>query len=241
MIKKAVFFDLDNTLYDYNAPHKLALKEVYKVLRRRINLSKNRFMKLYDLSKTEIQMELSGTASAHNRVLYFQRLIEKTHNSVEPKIILNLYDTYWGTFLKKMKLAKGVTSLIKEIRRRGIKTAIVSDLTTNIQLRKMQRLKIGNFIDVLVTSEEAGSEKPHSIMFLLALKKLDMLPRDAIMVGDNIITDIEGANAVNIDTVLIQKGKKAARDSEDYENPDYLINNISEVISILDKIERKEN
>ena len=35
------------------------------------------FLHLYDLSKSEIHRELSGTASSHNRILYFQRLIEK--------------------------------------------------------------------------------------------------------------------------------------------------------------------
>lgn len=57
----------------------------------------------------------------------------------------------------------------------------------------------------MVTSEEAGSEKPHSTMFLLTLNKLDLKPSDILMVGDNTISDIEDANSVGIDTVLLKK------------------------------------
>ena len=116
-MKKAVLFDLDNTLYDYDKPHEKALKEVYKILKKHINISLTRFIKLFDLSKAEIHKELAGTASAHNRVLYFQRLIEKTNNTVEPKLILKLYRTYWDSFLKNMKLRKKVLPVLKEIKK----------------------------------------------------------------------------------------------------------------------------
>ena len=68
-----------------------------------------------------------------------------------------------------MKLRKGVLKVQKELKEQRIKTAVVSDLTTHIQLRKMDKLRISKYIDFLVTSEEAGSEKPHAVMFLLAL------------------------------------------------------------------------
>ena len=233
MAKKAVLFDLDNTLYDYDKPHEKALKEVYKVLKKQIPLAFAKFMKLFNLSRAEIQKELTGTASAHNRILYFHRLIEKTHKTVEPNIILNLYSVYWNTFLDSMKIRKNVIDAFKKLKKKGIKISIVTDLTTHIQLRKIQKLKIAKYIDILVTSEEAGSEKPHSIMFLLALNKLNIMPKDAMMVGDNSVTDIEGANAVGMDTVLLGKGKPS-KNKEDYSKPNYVINDISEVLKFVE-------
>lgn len=232
-MKKAVLFDLDNTLYDFDTPHKKALREVHKILKKHINISFDKFLKLYNISKTEIKRELSGIASSHNRVLYFQRLIEKTHNTIEAGLVLKLYKTYWDTLLKKMKLNKGVLNTLKELKRKRIKTAIVSDLTTHIQLRKLEKLGINKYIDILVTSEEAGSEKPHSIMFLLTLNKLNLKPDEAIMVGDNTIADIEGANSVGLDTVLIKKGKLSKRYKEDYQKPDYTIKEINELLKII--------
>jgi putative hydrolase of the HAD superfamily len=237
MVKKAVLFDLDNTLYDYEAPHKKALKAVYDILKDEINISFVKFKGLYKISKVEIHRELTGSASSHNRVLYFQRLIEKTHNTVDPSMILKLYSAYWDTLLKNMKLGKNVLTTLKELKKRGLKIGIVSDLTTHIQLRKIEKLGITKYIDVLVTSEEAGSEKPHAIMFLLTLNKLDVSPHDVIFVGDNSVNDIEGANAVRIDTVLIKQGSLARDADEDYQKPNFVIRDIGEVLNILDGLE----
>jgi len=232
-MKKAVLFDLDNTLYDYDKPHEKALKQTYKVLKKYIDFSFSKFLKLFNISKEEIHKELSGTASAHNRVLYFQRLIEKTHNTVEPKIILNLEETYWDSFLKNMQIKKEVIPVFKKIKKAGLKIVVVTDLTAHIQLRKIEKLKISNYVDFLVTSEEAGSEKPHSIMFLLALNKIKILPKDAIMVGDNTVTDIEGANSIGLDTILLKNTNKIKRYKEDYRNPNYIIKKIAEILKIL--------
>ena len=232
--KKVVLFDLDNTLYKYAPAHEKALKKVYQCIKKEIKISLKEFLRLYKISKKEIHRGLAGTASSHNRVLYFQRLIEKTHNTIEPDVILNLYDLYWNTFLNTMKLGKGVLKTLKRMKLEGIKTAIISDLTTQIQLRKMSKLGITPYIDVLVTSEEAGSEKPNKIMFLLALNKLNALPSDAVMVGDNPINDIEGGNSVGLDTILITDKKSTkCKFNEDYQKPNYSITQISEVWEIL--------
>ncbi len=232
--KKVVLFDLDNTLYEYEPVHQKALNEVYKILKKEIKISLKEFLKLYKISQAEIHRELAGTASSHNRVLYFQRLVEKSHNTIEPDVVLKLYNAYWNNFLKNMKLRKGVIQTLKKMKQLGIKIAIISDLTTKIQLRKMSKLGITPFIDVLVTSEEAGSEKPNNVMFLLILNKLNVLPQDAIMVGDNPIDDIEGGNSVGLDTVLLTNRKSEEfKFDQDYQKPNYTIKEIPEILNIL--------
>lgn len=237
-MKKAVLFDLDNTLYDYEPVHKKAVDSVYVLLKSKLNVSRVKFERLFKQSKNEIHKELSGTASAHNKVLYFQRLIEKLHKTVNPEITLKLYEAYWGTFLKNIKLKPGVKQTLKKLKQKNMKVVIVSDLTTHIQLRKIKKIGITKYVDYLVTSEEAGSEKPHSIMFLLALNKINMLPEEVIMVGDSKIKDIEGANSVGIDTVLISS-KKTNTNKKDFFSSDYVTKNIPDVLKILEKIDAK--
>lgn len=238
-MKKGILFDLDNTLYEYGPAHKKGLTKVYHVLKKEIKISKKRFDRLFSLSRADIHRELSGTASSHNRILYFQRLIERTQNTVKPRLILKLYNAYWDTFLKNMKLKKGVLKVLKELKIQGRKIVLVSDLTAKIQLRKIEKLKLTPYVDYLVTSEEAGSEKPHSIMFLLALHKLNILPSETIMIGDNKDNDIAGANAVKIESILIYSGNKKPKYKEDYRNPKYYIKEIPEVLNILKKMEEK--
>ncbi len=239
-MKKAILFDLDDTLYEYEPTHKKALKAVYSIVKKEIGTPFKKFEKLFELSKSEIHRELAGTASSHNRVLYFQRLIEKTLKTLEPKITLKFYDTYWNTFLKNMKLKKGTLQTLKKLKKE-FKIIIISDLTAYIQLKKISKLGLTPYIDFLVTSEEAGIEKPHPSIFLLALNKVDILPSHAIMIGDNPEKDIEGANAVGIDTILItSRSKEYSNMSEDYKKPNYVIKEIPEVLAILKKIKEQE-
>ena len=71
-------------------------------------------------------------------------------------------------------------------------------MQAHFQVQKLQKLKVDHLIDYLVTSEEAGKEKPHSEIFLLALAKLDLQINNVIMIGDNQIKDIEGAEKLGI-------------------------------------------
>ena len=204
---KTILFDLDDTLYDYESTHKKAMNEVYTFLKKEIGMTRKKFLKLFNESRTEIKMELGGTASAHNRVLYFQRLVEKTHGTLEAELVKKLYRIYWDYFIREMKLNSGVLSTLKELKKRNLKIILVSDMTTYVQLRKIIKLKINKYIDYLVTSEETGSEKPHSIMFLTALKKANCLPLEAIMIGDSRNKDVAGANSIGMNTIWITKSK----------------------------------
>lgn len=230
---KVILLDLDNTLYEYEPVHKKALRSSHKILKMNNKLSFNKFVKIFNLSKSEIHRELSGTASSHNRVLYFQRLIEKTHKTIEPEIILKMYNAYWDTFLKHIKLEAGVLSTLKEIKKRKRKIIILSDLTAHIQMRKIKKLGLTPYIDFLVTSEEAGREKPHPSMFLLALNKVGVLPQEAIVVGDDLKKDVEGANSLGIKSILLKRKKERLKLKEDYKKPDYIINNISQILNLI--------
>jgi len=239
-MKKVILFDLDNTLYDYEPVHQKALKAVYSSAKKEIGITFKKFNDLFKISKSEIHRELAGTASSHNRVLYFQRLIEKTLETLEPRITLRFYDIYWNTFLKNMGLKKGVLQTLKKLNKE-FKIIIVSDLTAYIQLKKISKLGLTPYVDFLVTSEEAGIEKPHPSIFLLALNKVDMLPAHAVMIGDNPKKDIEGANAVGIDTILITSRSKEYKNiPEDYKKPNYIIKEIPEILTILNKIKKQE-
>ena len=74
---KAILFDLDDTLYDRKGRHPKALRTVYYEFNKHHKIAYRNFLKLYTSSKQKIHQALSGTASSHNRMLYFQRVIEE--------------------------------------------------------------------------------------------------------------------------------------------------------------------
>ena len=78
------------------------------------------------------------------------------------------------------------------------KIAIITDLTTEIQLKKIIKLGISKYVSFIITSEEIGKDKPDPEIFHYALDRLNCKPKEAIMVGDDIRRDIISAKRLGI-------------------------------------------
>ena len=197
---KAIVFDLDDTLYDYISCNRIAEEVLYKKLNELFDISEEEATtKLYE-AKKRVKKQLGNTAAAHNRLLYMQTLCELLDKN-PIKYTKLLYDCYWDTMLDNMEMFDYVIPLFEEIKRRDIKIGILTDLTAHIQIRKLNKLGIEDYIDVLVTSEEAGEEKPSDKMFELVLKKLNCNPDQVVMIGDSYEKDIMGAKKMGMKTI----------------------------------------
>src|SRR3989339_612910 len=134
-------------------------------------------------------------------LLDFQVFFEKIYGMTEIRMTERFEDIYWKNFVKKMILVSGMMVFLKKCRKLNIKICIVSDLTTKIQFKKICFLKLDKYIDYVVTSEEAGAEKPFPNIFQLALDKLKLGKGEVIMIGDHHKKDIQGAKSFGIKKV----------------------------------------
>jgi FMN phosphatase YigB (HAD superfamily) len=71
-----------------------------------------------------------------------------------------------------------VQDFIVQLKSDGIITANITDLTAQIQFRKMVYLGLDEYFDYVVTSEEAGKDKPHRAPFDIILSKIDVAPSE---------------------------------------------------------------
>jgi putative hydrolase of the HAD superfamily len=78
---------------------------------------------------------------------------------------------------------------------------IITNGFQEIQEKKMKNAGILDYFDLIINSEMAGVKKPNPHIFNLALEKANVLPRKAMMVGDNIEADILGAQAAGFHTL----------------------------------------
>lgn len=190
---KAVVFDLDNTIYDYDKCNTLAEKKLFQMMASEFALNEDEAKSILRNAKNNIKNQLGDTvASSHNRLLYMQNICEQL--SVNPlNHAMKLYNCYWDAMLEQMTPFDYVVPIFEKFKEKNIKIAILTDLTAHIQYRKMECLGIANYVDCLVTSEEAGAEKPSKCMFELILRKLKLPPNDVLMVGDSKSKDVDGA------------------------------------------------
>tara|TARA_B100000575_G_scaffold10020_1_gene7376 strand:- start:574 stop:1287 length:714 start_codon:yes stop_codon:yes gene_type:complete len=232
---KAVIFDLDNTLYHYDPCNKFAIKKVSKYIKKKYNISEDNFVKAFNKSKKIVKHDLKNTASSHSRILYFQKLSEILFKKTKVKLSLDLEEIYWSNFLNKAKLFKGVVDFLKLLKCKNIKIGNLTDLTTQIQFKKLVYFNIDKYFDFVVTSEEVGKEKPNKLTFKLIIKKLNISPKDIWMIGDNPDTDLEGASKFELTKIQkIHSGVKLINSRK--KTPDFTFKNYSQLISIIKKI-----
>tara|TARA_B100000212_G_scaffold341063_1_gene323187 strand:+ start:1398 stop:2138 length:741 start_codon:yes stop_codon:yes gene_type:complete len=233
-IPKAVIFDTDNTLYAYAPAHKLALNSLFEKAEKLLDIKIDIFAEKFKEAKKEVKNRIINQASSHSRLLYIQRTIELLGFRTQLLTTLDLEQTYWRTFLQSCKLFPYVRELLNELNRENIQTAIITDLTSQIQFRKIIFFGLEKYFDYVVTSEESGADKPSKEPFKLVLKKLNLSPKECWMIGDNINADILGGKKCGL-TTLHKYDSKFDTKYNDI-NPDASFDDFQNILQLIRKI-----
>lgn len=206
---RCVIFDIDNTLYSYTKANAEAMQGLYAYAGEWLGLSVSEFDRLAAKASKAISDRVSGeNAVIHNRLIRFQNILEDRNLPLHPHA-LNLYERYWGTFLDRMECAPDCRELMQELAKRGIRIGIGTDMTALMQYRKLEKLNLLPLVQFIVTSEEAGVEKPGSPFFKLCIQKAGCAPEECLFVGDNLKKDILGAVNAGMKALWYNPGGKA--------------------------------
>ena len=104
---------------------------------------------------------------------------------------------------------------------------------TDSQLSKVQYLGLSERIQSLTISGEIGVRKPRVEIFKLACERADVLPEEAVYIGDTVQNDIVGANRAGMTSVFINRKSEELIPQIADERPDYSISNLHDVLSCL--------
>ncbi|MGI6182200.1 MAG: HAD family hydrolase [Agathobaculum sp.] len=190
---KAVFFDLDDTLYSsFQEGDQYAYEKLAMYAEAHLGVPGEQFARAFRDNRRRLARQQPGMPPTHDRVLFAQGALESLGlNAV--KYARAVHRVYWNAVFDKMQVRPGVHQLLDELKMRGIKTAVCTDMLADIQMEKLAYLDLLDRVSYLVSSEEAGMDKPGAPIFWLALQKCGCLPQEAVMVGDNFRHDIQGA------------------------------------------------
>ena len=234
----AILFDTDNTLYPYDPSHKVAQKAVRDKAIKTFSITAEEFDKAFNQARNEVKARLGHTAASHSRLLYLQRMLELLGLGSQVLLALDFEQTYWRTFLSNSVLFDEVTELLDDIRLLGIPTAIVTDLTAQIQFRKIVYFGLDHYFDYIVTSEEAGFDKPNEAPFKLAIEKMRPKGSCIWMIGDNAVNDIKGAKN-KINAVTLQKIHHGVELGADENIPDASFEHFADLRKLLNELAGK--
>jgi HAD superfamily hydrolase (TIGR01549 family) len=193
---RGILIDLDDTLSEYEPCHQYGLAAAFACAN--LGFTKAEFDITYRQARTDVTARLLGGGSCRSRLFAFQLMCERHRCSQPYMTALALEQAYWDQFIASMQPHPVAARFLNECRALGLPVCVVSDMTAQIQIRKLAHLNVLEAITHLVTSEEIGCEKPSSKMFEAGLKKIGLKKEDVAMIGDDLAKDVNGASAIGI-------------------------------------------
>lgn len=201
---KAVIFDIDDTLYSFKKAHKVAMENLDQYAEACLKVQKDVFRGVLKKTQKEILERLGCNNSAiHNRLIRFQNVLAVLDRPIHPHA-REMCRIYWDTLIRFAVPEPGIQKLMRELKDKGIYIGIGTDMTAYFQVKKLEKLGLAQYVDSMVTSEEAGVEKPEPELFRLCIDKAGCLPEECLFIGDNPKKDIAGARGVGMHVLCYQ-------------------------------------
>ena len=127
-------------------------------------------------------------------------------------------------------------SVLARLRSAGYRLGIVSNAAHDDEVQTLvDRHRLRQYCDLVLTSAAAGIRKPNPRIFLLALEHREAAPAEALMVGDTLGADILGARNAGMRAVWVTRYAEAAASSasEEIPRPDYQIASLEALPALL--------
>lgn len=166
---KAVIFDFDGVINNFP---EIIWRERATFLQKRYNVT---------LAQKDLEHLLGLTMN--DQVEY----IKKNH-----KIALSIEDlkkhreSIFSLLEKELKVMPGIKNLLRQLKKKGIKIAIASNKTRALLEEELPKLKLASSFDLIVAKEDAEKPKPDPEMFLLTVKRLNVSPKNCVVIEDAI-------------------------------------------------------
>lgn len=223
-----IFFDLDHTLWDFEKNSNETLAELHEEHLEEEQVPIHKFLEAFHRVNDHLwHLHDTYQISTHElRESRFQ-LVFKEFNFANTNVIEMFGERYLARTPKKPYLLPNAKEVLDYLQPK-YKLHIITNGFPEIQRVKMQSSGILDYFDEIVTSAEAGCKKPDTGIFTYLIGKLNTQVDECIMIGDNLLTDILGAQQTGIDAVFYNP-----KQLQHNASPNYEINCLGDLKSIL--------
>jgi len=228
---KAVIFDLDNTLMDFMTMKENAIKAaVVAMIDAGLSMEPSK-------AQEELYAIYNEKGIEYQEI--FNRFLENHLGYIDWKILSSGVVAYRKAREASLVLYPHVNLTLTELLRRGLKLAVLSDAPRREAWLRLCYLQLQHTFDTVITFEDTGFRKPHSITYKKVLSIISVESKETIMVGDWPERDLVGAREVGMITVFARYGFSFNRQPVGSEGADYAIDDIREILTIIDEVNTK--
>ena len=204
---KHIFFDLDRTLWDFDAAAEVAFERIYEKydLKEKGIPSAHDFHEVYHPLNEhlwELYRENRITKDDLNRTRFVLPLEHYGIHDVELADHLSEDYVYWSPRI--VRLVPGTMELLEYLKPK-YHLHLITNGFQEIQDTKLTLSGMKPYFETLTVSEEVGVKKPNPEIFHYALRKANARAEESLMIGDEMAVDIDGARLVGIDQLFFNR------------------------------------
>lgn len=207
MHRKALFFDLDNTLINRDEAMKQFIIDL-----------------LSPISKEELEFIMQKDNSGYTKRMDFAKWFVENHpvNGFDAKAFFDFQIERIGDYVSEApKEIMGLLDWCQE----HFNLFLLSNGGLRNQTKKLEQAKLTNYfpLDRRIISGAVGFHKPDKRIFELLLNKFKIKPNEILMIGDDVINDIEGASKIGLMTCWVANGREFPSNQI---LPNYIVKNL---------------
>ncbi|HXD78533.1 MAG TPA: YjjG family noncanonical pyrimidine nucleotidase [Puia sp.] len=228
---KHLFFDLDHTLWDFEANSRLTLEELYHALRlgERGVTDFDVFHRRYLEHNDKLWERYRNGYIKVDELRWKRMWLTLLDFKIADEPLARTMDTrFLDALPTRRTLFPYTLEILGYLTGKGYRLHLITNGFEKTQLSKLQYSGISGFFGKVITSESSNSLKPHKEIFEYAFRVTGADPGQSIMLGDSIEVDIQGAMNAGIDQVYVNhlKTTPAIR-------PTYTVHSLRELETIF--------
>lgn len=227
---KAIIFDLDNTLLDYDQSEQNCMKQALADHQLNDDLEWDEFWTIFGPINFKYWMDRN--LNNHNIYQVLEYSFTDTfqalkRNSTES---LAITKTYWDLFCSTCHLEPNADKILDSLHG-SYKLGVISNGIGEAQRKRLTAGQLDPFFDALIISDEVKCWKPDQRIFKHALEVLDVRENEVLYIGDSLTDDFMGATNAGIDFCLYNGRGLILQENQ---NPKYVINDLMEIKKLLE-------
>ena len=219
-----IFFDLDRTLWDFDAAAEVAFERIYeKYELKSLGIpSAHEFHEVYHPLNEQLWVMYRAdqiTKEDLNRTRFMKPLEHYGIHDVELADHLSEDYVYWSPRI--VRLIPGTMELLDYLKPK-YHLHLITNGFQEVQHTKLSGSGLETYFETLTVSEEVGVKKPNPEIFQYAMRKAHAAAKESLMIGDEMAVDIDGARAAGMDTLLFNPKRENVVGKRTFEVHDLL-------------------
>ena len=218
-----IFFDLDNTLWDFDRSSILAFDKIYDIFKL-INYgipNASHFHHTYFEHNNRL-WELYRQGKIDKEFLKIERfrLPLKDYGIVDEKLATDLGESYTDYAARLVALVPNTMEVLTYLKEKDYNIHLITNGFLEVQSIKMEASGLDKMIDNSFVSEVVGFKKPDHRIFHHAMEKVNASLEECIMIGDDLSVDIIPAKEIGMTHIYFNRKKISHNEKLDYEIED---------------------